>query len=337
MSSLLLAGDIGGTSTRLGLFEVVGGKPRVVVREQYRSREQPGLDAIVRAFRQVHGQAIVGACFGVAGPVVGRHVATPNLAWDVDASVIARELDQPQVGLINDLEANAHGIFTLEENDLAVLNAGAAGATGNIAVISAGTGLGEAGMYWDGAQHHPFAGEGGHCDYAPHADLEVDLLRYLQGKFGAHVSWERVLSGPGLANIYAFLRDTGRGTEPDWLAEAIRTGDGPAVISRTALAGKSELCVKALDVFVAAYGDEASNLALKLMASGGVYLGGGIAPRIVDKLKGPAFMEAFTAKGRLGPLLATIPVRVIMNDDTALFGAARCAGLRAALIQPPAR
>lgn len=337
MSSLLLAGDIGGTSTRLGLFEVVGGKVRAVVRERYESREQPGLDAIVRAFRQAHGQAIVGACFGVAGPVIGGHVATPNLAWDVDASVIARTLDQPQVGLINDLEANAHGIFTLEEKDLAVLNAGTAGATGNIAVISAGTGLGEAGMYWDGAQHHPFAGEGGHCDYAPHANLELDLLRYLQSKFGAHVSWERVVSGPGLANIYAFLRDTGRGTEPDWLAAAIRTGDGPAVISRAALEGKSELCVKALDVFVAAYGDEASNLALKLMASGGVYLGGGIAPRIVDKLKGPAFMEAFTAKGRLRPLLATIPVRVIMNDDTALLGAARCAALRAALIEPPAR
>jgi glucokinase len=337
MSSLLLAGDIGGTSTRLGLFEVVGGKPRAVVREQYRSREHPGLDAIVRAFRQVHGQPIAGACFGVAGPVVGRHVATPNLAWNVDASVIARELDQPQVGLINDLEANAHGIFTLEDKDFAVLNAGAAGATGNIAVISAGTGLGEAGMYWDGAQHHPFAGEGGHCDYAPHADLEMDLLRYLQSKFGAHVSWERVLSGPGLANIYAFLRDTSRGTEPDWLAAAIRTGDGPAVISRAALEGKSELCEKALDIFVAAYGDEASNLALKLMASGGVYLGGGIAPRIVDKLKSPAFMGAFTAKGRLRPLLATIPVRVIMNDDTALLGAARCAALRAALIQPPAR
>src|SRR4029453_14313086 len=159
----------------------------------------------------------------------------------------------------------------------------------------------------------------------------------LQGKFGAHVSWERVLPGPGPANIYAFLRDTGRGTEPDWLAAAIRTGDGPAVISGAALEGKSDLCVKALDVFVEAYGDEASNLALKLMASGGVYLGGGIAPRIVDKLKDPAFMEAFTAKGRLRPLLATIPVRVIMNDDTALLGAARCAALRAALIQPRAR
>jgi glucokinase len=278
------------------------------------------------------------ACFGVAGPVVGgQHVATPNLMWDVDASVIARTLDQPQVGLINDLEANAHGIFALEDKDLAVLNAGKAGATGNIAVISAGTGLGEAGMYWDGAQHHPFAGEGGHCDYAPHTDLELHLLRYLQGKFGAHVSWERVLSGPGLANVYAFLRDTGRGTEPDWLAALILAGDGRADIARAALEGRSELCVRALDVFVAAYGHEASNLALKLMASGGVYLGGGIAPQIVDKLKGPAFMEAFTAKGRLTPLLATIPVQVILNDDTALLGAARCAALRAKLIEPSTR
>jgi glucokinase len=337
MRDLLLAGDIGGTSTRLGLFEVAGGKVRVLVRERYGTREHPGLDAIVREFRRRHGQAIVGACFGVAGPVVGGHVMPLNLAWAVDAGVLARVLDQPRVLLINDLVANAHGIFTLDDKDLAVLNAGAAGATGNIAVISAGTGLGEAGMYWDGAQHHPFAGEGGHCDYAPHADLELELLRYLQGRFGAHVSWERVLSGPGLANIYAFLRDTGRGTEPDWLAAAISSGDGPAVISRAALEGKSDLCAQALDIFVAAYGDEASNLALKLMATGGVYLGGGIAPRILDRLKGPAFMEAFTAKGRLGPLLATIPVRVIMNDETALFGAARYAAVRAALIQPAAR
>lgn len=336
MTGLLLAGDIGGTSTRLGLFEVADGRPRAVVRERYASREHPGLDAIVREFRRQHGQPIVAACFGVAGPVVGGHVATPNLSWDVDASVVARALGQPQVGLINDLEANAHGIFTLEDQDLVVLNAGAAGAGGNIAVISAGTGLGEAGMYWDGAQHHPFAGEGGHAGYAPQTDLELDLLRYLRGKFGAHVSWERVLSGPGLLNIYEFLRDTGRGPEPEWLAAAIRGGDGPAVVSRAALDGKSELAAQALDLFVTAYGSEAANLALKLMASGGVYLGGGIAPQIVERLRGPAFMQAFTAKGRLGPLLATMPVRVIMNEDTALLGAARCAALRAAMIRPAA-
>ena len=228
------------------------------------------------------------------------------------------------------------GFFTLEDSDFTVLNAGAAGVTdvrrsprrpGSARPACTGTG---------GSTTRSPAREG-IASYAPHADLELDLLRYLQGKFGAHVSWERVLSGPGLANVYAFLRDTGRGTEPDWLAALIRAGDGPAVIARAALEGRSELCVRALDVFVAAYGHEASNLALKLMASGGVYLGGGIAPQIVDKLKGPAFMEAFTAKGRLTPLLATIPVRVIMNDDTALLGAARCAALRAKLIEPSTR
>ncbi len=333
---MLLAGDIGGTSTRIGLFDVVAGKVEPVVTETYVSREHPGLDAIARTFRGVHGQALAGACFGVAGPVIDGHVETPNLAWDVDAARLARTLALPQVGVINDLEANAHGIFTLEAADFVVLNAGAPGATGNIAVISAGTGLGEAGMYWDGARHHPFATEGGHADFAPHTDLELELLRYLRGKLEGHVSWERVVSGPGLASIYEFLRDTGHGSEPDWLAQALRAGDAPAVISAAALDGKSDLCVKALDLFVSAYGDEAGNLALKMMATGGVYLGGGIAPRIVKKLEEPGFMNAFTDKGRLAPLLRTMPVRVIANDKTALFGAARCAALRASLLGPGA-
>jgi glucokinase len=337
MSALVLAGDIGGTSTRIGLFEVVGGRLDPVVKEHYVSREHSGLDAMVRAFRATHAQPIAGACFGVPGPVVHGRVEAPNLAWGVDAAVVARAIDLPEVGLINDLEANAHGIFTLPPADLVVLNEGAPGAVGNIAVVSAGTGLGEAGMYWDGAEHHPFATEGGHADFGAHSDLEVDLLRHLRARFGSHVSAERVVSGPGIANIYEFLRDTGRGAEPEWLARAIREGDPPAVITRAALEGKSDLCAKALDLFVAAYGDEAGNLALKLMARGGVYLGGGIAPRIVDRLRGPAFMQAFTAKGRLEPLLRSMPVKVIVNDQTALFGAARWAALHAHLIQPVPR
>jgi glucokinase len=332
MSPHLLAGDIGGTSTRIGLFDVTNGRLVPVVVEKYVSHDHPGLDAIVRAFRGQHAQVIVGACFGVAGPVVAHHVETPNLAWDVDGAALARTLSLPHVGLINDLEANAHGIFTLTGADFAELNAGVAAPTGNIAVISAGTGLGEAGMYWDGARHHPFATEGGHTDFAPHTDLELELLRYLRGKLTGHVSWERVVSGPGLAGIYEFLRDTGRGTEPPWLTEALKMGDPPAVISTAALDGKSELCVQALDLFVDAYGDEAGNLALKLMATGGVYIGGGIAPRILTKLREPRFMKAFVDKGRLAPLLQTIPVRVITNDKTALFGAARCAALRASLL-----
>jgi glucokinase len=259
-------------------------------------------------------------------------VETPNLAWDVDGARLAHTLGMPHVGLINDLEANAHGIFTLEPADFVELNSGAPKPTGNIAVISAGTGLGEAGMYWDGAHHHPFATEGGHTDFAPHTDIEIDLARYLRGKLGGHVSWERVVSGPGLANIYAFLRDTGRGVEPPWLTEALKAGDPPAIISTTALADKDDLCVQALDLFVDAYGGEAGNLALKLMATGGVYVGGGIAPRIIRKLREPRFMQAFVDKGRLTPLLEKIPVRVITNDKTALFGAARCAALRASLL-----
>ena len=208
--------------------------------------------------------------------------------------------------------------------DFVTLNAGVADAEGNQAVISSGTGLGEAGLYWDGKKHRPFACEGGHSDFAPRNELEAELFRHLREKFG-RVSYERVLSGPGLLNIYEFLRDTRRGEETAALAEEMRRADPAAVISRAALAGKYELCVKALDLFVSVYGAEAGNLALKMMATGGVFVGGGIAPKIIEKLKGPAFMEAFTAKGRMQPLLETMPVRVIMNEMTPLLGAARCA------------
>jgi len=328
MGKMILAGDIGGTSARLAVFGVDGGRLQPVVSERYTSREYNDLEAIVRVFRAAHPIPLDHACFGLPGPVVKGRVETPNLPWLVDAAELARGIGLSSVGLLNDLEANAHGIFALEAADLVVLNPGSPHATGNSAVISAGTGLGEAGVYWDGRHHHPFACEGGHADFAPHTDLEVELLRYLRGKLAGHVSWERVVSGPGLANIYAFLRDTGRGAEPEWLRAAIGAGDPPAVISAAALEGKSELCVQALDVFVSAYAAEAGNLALKVMATGGVYLGGGIAPKILDKLTGPAFMRAFTAKGRLGPLLETVPVRVILNDGTALLGAARWAALQ---------
>ena len=192
-------------------------------------------------------------------------------------------------------------------------------------------GLGEAGLYWDGTRHWPFASEGGHASFAPDDALQVELLQYLQQQF-THVSWERVLSGPGLHNVYTFLRDTQRGVEPAWLTEELHQGDPSAAISRAALAGTCDLCTQALDLFVMLYGAEAGNLALKVMATGGVFVGGGIAPKIVDKLKETTFMQAFCAKGRLQPVLAAMPVRVIMNDKTALYGAARCAALRAAVL-----
>jgi len=246
---------------------------------------------------------------------------------------MAAELGLEQVHLINDLYANAHGIALLAESDFVVLNAGAEHAAGNRALISAGTGLGEAGLYADAeGAYHPFPSEGGHADFAPRNDLEVELLRYLLGRF-EHVSYERVLSGPGLHNIYEFLRDTGRGEEPTWLAEQIGKGDPSAAISRSALEGTSEICVQALDIFVSLYGAEAGNLTLKMLATGGAYVGGGIAPKIISKLSGPAFMKAFTGKGRLGGMLKEIPVRVITNDKTALLGAGRVAALSRARAQ----
>ena len=232
------------------------------------------------------------------------------------------------VGLLNDLEAHAYGIALLAPEDFMTLNQGAADASGNAAVIAAGTGLGEAGLYWNGQQHLPFAGEGGHTSFAPSDPLQIELLRFLSQEFG-HVSWERVLSGPGLYNIYRFLRDTGRGEEPDWLTEKMQQHDPSAVISQTALADTSVLCRQALDLFVVLYGAEAGNMALKLMATAGVYVGGGIAPKIIQKLTDSTFMEAFVAKGRLKPLLQAIPVRIIMNDKVALLGAARFATLQA--------
>ncbi len=323
---MILAGDIGGTNTRLAVFDDNGGRLTPTAEAVFPSREHPSLEAVLRKFRAAHPFPVDRACVGVAGPVrQGRSDAT-NLPWLVDSSLVAQELGLKRVELINDLEANAWGIGVLEHEDLAVLNAGAPDAEGNQAIISAGTGLGEAGLIWDGTRHRPFATEGGHVDFSPRNHLEMELLDYLLKQF-QRVSYERVVSGPGLLNIYGFLRDTGRGEEPVWLADQMRQQDPGAVISQAAMSGKSGLCVQALDLFVSLYGAEAGNLALKVLATGGVYLGGGIAPKIIGKLQDPNFLNAFTAKGRLKPLLQAIPVRVILNDKTALLGAARCAAM----------
>ncbi|MGA2659119.1 MAG: glucokinase [Verrucomicrobiota bacterium] len=324
---MILAGDIGGTSTRLAMFEAPNGRPLSVVEQTYSSRKYSGLGEIAAAFVAEHRVKVERACFGIAGPVQQGRVVTPNLPWVVDSGPLARELGLRTVRLINDLEANAYGIAALEAGDFVALNAGAQGAAGNCAVISVGTGLGEAGMYWDGQMHHPFACEGGHADFSPRDELESEFLHYLRARFTefGHVSYERVLSGPGLREVYGFLRDVKGGQEPAWLREAMLRGDPSAAISSAGLEGRCELCVKALDMFVAFYGAEAGNLALKTMAIGGVYVGGGIAPRIIGKLQGPLFMAAFTAKGRMRPLMEAMPVRVIMKETTALLGAARAA------------
>ncbi len=340
---MLLAGDIGGTSTRLALVQANAGKLRVVVQAKYKSREHQGLDEIVKAFiseQQAagHNEKIEHAAFGIAGPIRGGRVRTPNLPWIVDAAQLATELKVADVHLLNDLEANANGIPVLESIDFVTLNVGKPDLEGNAAIISAGTGLGEAGIIFDGKQLHPFACEGGHSDFSPRDELESELLMHLREKFRdasqGHVSYERVLSGPGLVNIYEFLRDSGRGKETSEIAEAMQTNDPAAVISKAALAATCALCVQAMNLFVSFYGAEAGNLALKILSTRAIYIGGGIAPKIISKLKEPIFLEAFQAKGRMRPLMTAMPIHVIMNEYTALLGAARYAAQFAGLVSP---
>jgi glucokinase len=321
---MILAGDIGGTNARLAYFHAQNGHLKLAAEGVFSSREHRGLDEIVAQFVGNQPTRPDVACFGVAGPVRNGRVETSNLPWTVEASRLASELHLPSAMLINDLEANAWGIASLGEQDLVPLNRVKGTPVGNQAVISAGTGLGEAGLFWDGKKYDIFASEGGHCDFAPRTELEFDLLRYLATRFG-HVSFERIVSGPGLVNVYHFLRDTHRGEEPNGLTDELAHGDAAATISRHAMAGKSALAEQALDLWISIYGAEAGNLALKLMATGGVYLGGGIAPKLVSKLAGPLFMQAFLSKGRMQALLESIPVSVITNDKIALLGAARYA------------
>ena len=320
---LILAGDIGGTSTRLAYFDTAGGTLQPVAEKIFPSRESGSLEEIVSRFSAEQGLVAERVCFGIAGPVRNGHVRTPNLPWTIEATVLSRILGIPSVRLINDLEANAYGIDLLGPGDLIVLNPGVPDPTGTIAVVSAGTGLGEGLAYWDGTAHRPLSSEGGHADFAPRNELEAELLLFLRAEHG-RVSTERVVSGPGLSNIYRFLRDARHLPETPAVAEAMRRGDPAAAISRAALAGECPLCGQVLDLFVSLYGAEAGNVALRVLATGGIYLGGGIAPKIIERLKGPGFMLAFITKGRLSPLLENIPVRVILNDRTALLGAARC-------------
>jgi glucokinase len=326
---MILAGDIGGTNTRLAFIEAKDDGLQILFEKTFQSRERTSLEAVLVEFLSLHSCDLTRASFGIAGPVRNGRCEATNLPWVVDSKTVAKRLGLKCVGLINDLEANAYGIAALQSKDFVILNKGARIARGNRAIISAGTGLGEAGMYWDGEVHRPFASEGGHADFAPRNHLEMELLDYSLNRY-RRVSYERLISGPGLVQVYQFLRDTGKGEEPPWLAEKLRHDDQAPVISQHAMDGKSPLCGQALELFASLYGAEAGNLALKLMATGGVYLGGGIAPRIILKLKEPVFMNAFTAKGRLKPLLDDIPVRVIMNPKTALLGAARHAALELA-------
>ena len=317
----VLAGDVGGTKTRLAIFEIGGKRLQTLLEKSYPSRQHPSLDALVEEFLALGAMPCAQACFGVAGPVLGQQVRVTNLPWVIDSSALAARFGFERVALINDLEANAWGIEALTGEDFCLLNPGRADAAGNASVIAAGTGLGEAGLFWDGRRYRPFASEGGHADFSAQSDLEIALLKYLRRQFG-HASWERVVSGGGLVNIHSFLCEHRAVPVSDPLAARMAMGDAAAAISSAALEHSDPLCSEALDLFVHLYGAEAGNHALKIMARGGVYIGGGIAPKILPRLQTPLFMQAFLDKGRMRPLLEAMPVRVILNDRTALYGPA---------------
>ncbi|MFZ2300872.1 MAG: glucokinase [Gallionella sp.] len=316
----ILAGDIGGTKTRLAVIEVSGNQVHVAREVCYPSRDYAVFEALLGDF--LSGiEAPAGIALGIAGPVQGRVAQTTNLPWRIDADVLQRQFGFARCTLLNDLEATAYGLSALSADDLLTLQTGVSDASGNVAVIAAGTGLGEAGLFWDGQRHQPFATEGGHASFSPDDELEIAFLRHLQQQH-RHVSWERVVSGMGLVSLHEFLRQHHDAMTPQWLMEEMQGGDPAASISAAALSGRDEICVETLARFVRLYGAEAGNLALKVMSSGGLYLGGGIAPKILPLLQIGAFLDAFLNKGRMRPLLEAMPVKVILNDRAALFGPA---------------
>jgi glucokinase len=321
---MILAGEIGATHARLAAFEPEGSKLHWVVETMYESQRHSGLSAIISDFVKTNGIPVDSACFGVAGPVRKGHCKISNLSWTIDSNELAAQLKLRSVGLLNDLEAYAYGIDALEERDFVTLNEGSEDDDGNRAVVSARTGLGVAGLFWDGYRHHPFACEGGHTTFAPRNDVEVDLLRYLTPKYAGQVSFERIASGPGIKNIYDFLRDSGRSEEPDWLkAELTASLDPPATISKVAKEGKAGICDQALSLFASVYGAHAGDCALTFMSTGGIFIGGSIAAKNLSKMQEPAFMEAFLDKGRMQGLLKDMPVKIVLNDDSGMMGAAR--------------
>lgn len=330
---MILAGDVGGTKVHLALYEFDHGQLVHVRDERYPAHEFAGLEVIVQRFlTESSNPEITAACFGVPGPVRGGRLRLTNLPWVLDSRELSAGLNITHLFLINDLEANGYGIPELTADQIFTLNAGDTAAVGNRALVSAGTGLGEGVLVWNGKSHVPMASEGGHSDFSARNPLEIELLSYLMKKLGGRVSFERVVSGPGITNIYEFLRDEKKMEEPAWLKQRMETEDPNAVIGEVGERGGSELCAKTLEMFVASYGAESGNMVLKVLATGGMYVGGGIAPKILKTMRGGTFMQAFTDKGRLSELLIHTPVHIILESRAALLGAAAYAEARAAEI-----
>jgi glucokinase len=321
---MLLVGDIGGTKTSLAIYREQGELRSPRAEATYPSAQYLGLEVLVRDFLSGMHCEVDGACFGVAGPVVEGRATITNLPWVLNEWELQTRMGIPSVRLLNDLTAIACAVPFLSVAELHPLNAGDPAPRGALAVIAPGTGLGEAFLTWEGSRYRPQSSEGGHASFAPVSPGQVELLRYLFGRF-AHVSSERVCSGSGIPNIYAFLRDSGQASEPAWLAARIAAAPDPTpLIVQAALdeSRPSELCVATLETFVTILGAEAGNLALKVLATGGVYLGGGIPPRLLRLLANPAFLDAFRGKGRMADLLDRVPIYVILNPKAALLGAA---------------
>jgi glucokinase len=323
---MIIAGDIGGTKTVIGSYERTSGGLHQNAERVFHSAGYNSLEAILTEFLQDNsGLRLDNACFGIAGVIIEGKVHTTNLPWNVSEPALEAVL-KCRVRLLNDLQATAYGVSYLAREELEVLNPGPwPRPRGNVAVIAAGTGLGEAMLFWDGSRHHPMATEGGHASFAPRDEHQIELLRYLSKEFGGHVSNERLLSGPGFYNIYCFLRDSGFAPEPEWLRQKLATGDRSATISEIGLAGENELCAATLRMFCAIYGAEAGDLALRSLALGGVFVAGGIAPKILPMLRNGDFVKAFVDKGRFRQMLEGIEVSVALNPHAPLIGAAHFA------------
>ncbi len=324
---MILAGDVGGTKTLLGLFDDSGPGLRSLREETFASRDHDSLEDVLERFLgRDRAEPPDAACFGVAGPIADGSTRMTNLPWIVEEASLGRAMGTTRVRLLNDVQALAYGTLFLEASGYRVLQEGRRPSPrGNIAVIAAGTGLGEAFLCWDGERHHPVASEGGHVDFAPRDDREMALLRWLRHRLEGRVSYERVLTGAGLHHIYAFLRDSGEARELPGVAERFVREDPAAVISELGLAGKDSICATALDLFCSLYGAEAGNLALKCLSTGGVRVGGGIAPKILPALGRGEFLRSFLDKGRYRPVMEAMEVRVVLDGRTPLLGAAHYA------------
>ena len=326
---MILAGDIGGTKTNLALFEWVENRLETRAQHQFASREFSTLTDVIIAFEEMTSKPpIDAACFGIAGPVIDGRCRTTNLPWDITTSGLQKHLGTDRVRLMNDLEATAYGMLYLPEDAFVDLNPEGRAVNGNRAVIAAGTGLGEAMLFWDGAQYHPIGSEGGHSDFAPVTPQQDALLKWLRNRYPGHVSYERILSGPGIYTLYEFLLESGFAPQPLSMMQIPEGKDRSAMVSECALSRNDPLCLEALRLFAEIYGAEAGNLALKSMSLGGVYIGGGIAPKILPLIAGSHFMNAFAGKGRFEQLLRGMQVKIALNAETALLGAARFAADR---------